>query len=183
MDFSSIPDLLICKFCSKPFVEPVKTKDEDARYFCRICISHFLLKRQTSETTRANLLPEDQPSKLQSLIPVTEPLVLLMLDSLLVRCTKCGEINIKRGQLGEHENQSCTQASVLCGASVYKCPWQGPREEFSEHREKCKFEKIRPALEHIFYEQDEIRDRLGNLENEINDLISVKMSNGFDVKL
>jgi len=179
MDEASIHPLLICKFCTKPFVEPVATTNGDR--FCRSCITNVLLHSSSSENSRANIISnEQQSSKLQSLIPVTEPIVLAMLDSLLVRCTKCGEIDIKRGVLGEHENQVCTQALVLCGASDYKCTWLGTRIELNEHSAQCKFQKIRPALEHIFHEHDQLKERIQNLETQIDEIMNTRMINKID---
>jgi hypothetical protein len=181
MDESAIHPLLICKLCSRPFVEPVSTQTGER--FCRSCITHILLKNSSSEIGRTNLNSEQQLSKMQNVTPVTEPLVLQMLDQIPVRCTKCGEINIQRGQLGEHENQSCRQASVLCRASLCKCPWVGPREELEKHCEECKFEQIRPALEHIFNENAELKDRIQYLETQLDELKNTKMFEKLDINL
>ncbi len=173
MDEESIHPLLICRFCSKPFVDPVSTQNGDC--FCRSCIPYFLLQNSSHENSRTDINSEQQLSKMQTLTPVTEKLILEMLDTLLVQCVKCGEINIKRGQLREHENQTCTQAPVLCRASEIKCSWMGTREKLNDHLEQCKFEQIRPALESIFDEHSELQDRIQHLQTQIDELMNVKM--------
>jgi predicted RNase H-like nuclease (RuvC/YqgF family) len=84
------------------------------------------------------------------------------------------KVDIKRGVLGEHENQACTQALVLCGASDYKCTWVGTRKQLDEHSAQCKFQQIRPALlnETFQYQKqfDEYKFYFNKQQNEINEL-------------
>lgn len=164
MDESSINPLLKCKLCKKPFVDPVSTQNGDC--FCRPCISQILLRDQTDELS---LNDDHYTSKLKNLTPVTEPIVLDMLASLLVRCPDCEETNILRGQLDKHKNEACTQATVLCTAADIKCPWIGARQELGEHLDQCKYEPLRSALEEMFNELAELKTRILNLETQLNE--------------
>lgn len=168
MDEKNIHQALKCKLCGKPFVNPVTTTNNDT--FCRECITTVLSRRS-----------DQGLAELKGLKPVTERLVLDMLDSLLVRCTKCGEINILRGQLEEHENKACMQATVLCRAADLKCPWVGPREELDDHAQMCKFEPLRSALGSIFADHDQVKSRFEKLQQEYTELASSRMINQLDL--
>ncbi|CAF2996991.1 unnamed protein product [Rotaria sp. Silwood2] len=170
MDESSIHQLLKCKLCSKPFVDPVSTQNGER--FCRSCISQIIRRDNPDESSRTNTDNENQLSKIQSLTPVTEGLVLEMLDSLLVRCGKCGISNIPRGRFNEHKNKECLKASTLCEAADIKCPWIGTREDLDQHLKECKFEPLRPALEEIFNEHDQLKNLIKILETQINELMN-----------
>ncbi|CAF0988899.1 unnamed protein product [Rotaria sordida] len=165
MDESSIHHLLKCKLCSKPFVDPVSTQNGER--FCRSCISHILNRDHYADN-------EYQLSKMQTLTPVTETLVLEMLDSLLVQCKECEKINIPRGQLDEHKNKECLKATVLCQAADIKCSWVGTRESLKEHLNECKFEPLRSALEEIFNEHDQLKNRINIFEIQTNELMNKK---------
>ncbi|CAF3424979.1 unnamed protein product [Rotaria sp. Silwood1] len=172
MDEPSIHALLKCKLCSKPFVEPVSTQNGER--FCRSCISQILRRDQSHDNGTTNITNEYQSSTKQNLIPVTEKLVLEMLDSLLVRCGKCGKTNLLRGQFDEHKNNECPKVTALCQAADIKCPWVGIRENLEEHLNECKFEPLRPALEEIFNEHNELKNRIKTLETQINELRNKK---------
>lgn len=168
IDEKNVPSVLKCKLCTKPFVDPVTTSNNDT--FCRGCITNILSRRSNGGL-----------AEIESLRPVTEPLVFAMLDALLVRCTKCGEPNITRGKLEEHENTACMQATVSCHAADLKCPWVGPRDEIDDHLEHCKFEPLRSALGSMFADHDQVKSRLENLEREIEDLVSSRMVNQLEI--
>jgi hypothetical protein len=109
MDDKSINPLLLCCTCEKPFVDPVTA--EDNRRGCRACLSNYS----------------------STLTPIKEWIVLEMLNGLLVRCSQCGEVNIRRGDLKQHEEKDCKRAVVSCIAADIKCPWKGAREQRDEH--------------------------------------------------
>ncbi len=178
MDESSIHPLLKCNLCRKPFVDPVSTQTGDR--FCRACIVGVLSRRSIIGSISTKDNHSDQQIPIPNLTPVTERLVLEMLNNLLVRCTKCGQTDIKRGELEEHVNKFCTQATVLCDAHHLKCSWMGARDELDEHMDECKFEPLRPALEFIFIENAELKKRLDDLEAEINQLLTIKNMNNIN---
>lgn len=168
MDERNIYSALKCKLCTRPFVDPVSTQNKDT--CCRACILSVINGGRTKDS-----------AKVAELIPVTEKLVFDMLDSLLVRCTKCGEINIMRGQLEEHENRACMQATVLCTAADLKCPWVGARDELDDHIEQCKFEPLRSALGSVFVDHDQFKSRLENIEREYNELAATRQMGMIDL--
>ena len=167
MNEKEIHPVLKCKLCTRPFVDPVTTQNKDT--CCRACILSIVNRGRTQDSSRV-----------AELIPVTEKLVLDMLNTLLVRCTKCGEIDIKRGQLDEHEDRACMQATVLCTAADLKCPWVGPRDELDDHLEICKFEPLRSALGSVFIEHDQFKSRLETIEREYNELATTRMMQTVD---
>ncbi len=146
MDEKTISPLLLCCICWKPFVDPVTA--EDNRRGCRACLS------QNSST----------------LISIQEWIVLEMLNGLLVKCLKCGEINIRRGALKEHEQKACKQAVVPCRAADIKCPWKKAREQLDKHMETCVFEPLRPALSAIITENHQFQERITKLETLVKEL-------------
>lgn len=153
MDESKVHDLLKCKICKKPFIDPVTTSDN--RRFCRACFVH------DNNSTRPTVDISD------SLAPVTETLVLEMLNAILVRCIRCGMKDIERGKFIEHISTICPKAQVQCTAADVKCPWVGAREELDDHYEHCRFESLRPVLAEIMYEQSTLRRRIEALEVQL----------------
>jgi DNA repair exonuclease SbcCD ATPase subunit len=120
-----INPLLKCPICSKPFVDPVITPNGNGTRTCRLCNDH------------------------QNCVPVTEKLLLDLLDDLQVECTKCKERNIRRGDLEHHKNTTCTQRLVLCKAADLKCSWTGSHEQLDDHLESCSFHLLRPIFTEI----------------------------------
>ncbi|CAF4010818.1 unnamed protein product [Rotaria sordida] len=139
-----INPLLICSICQNPFVDPVTS--EDHRRGCRDCFTEYLLSQSVAVT------------------PIQEWIVLEMLNSLLVECTKCNENKIRRGDLKRHEEKSCRRAFVLCKAADIKCPWQGVREELDTHVKQCVFEPLRPVLAEIIMENKQLKEKIDRLE-------------------
>jgi hypothetical protein len=173
MDESTIHPLLKCKLCMKPFNDPVTNKNGDR--FCRACATQFLVQRSVVKIetiAHASDNNNQQLAALQTLTPVTERLVLDMLDSLLVRCKLCDETNIYRGQLEEHEKNACAQGSVLCTAADISCSWVGIREALNKHTATCRYEPLRPAFAEIFNEHAELRARIKKIETQFNELIN-----------
>jgi hypothetical protein len=146
MDERPINSLLLCCVCEKPFVDPVTA--QDSRRGCRSCLE------KTGGT----------------LTPILEWIVLEMLSGLPVRCTQCDELNIKRGNLKQHEQTECRLAVVPCEAADIKCTWQGAREKRDKHSLECVFEPLRPALQEIITENKQLRERIEKLELSVNQL-------------
>jgi hypothetical protein len=132
--------------CEKPFVDPVTA--QDSRRGCRSCLE------KTGGT----------------LTPIQEWIVLEMLNGLLVRCTQCEELNIKRGDLKQHEQTACRLAVVPCIAADIKCTWQGAREQRTKHLSECVFEPLRPALQEIITGNKQLQERIQKLELSVNQL-------------
>ncbi|CAF3403631.1 unnamed protein product [Rotaria socialis] len=168
MDESSSHPSLKCKFCIKPLIDPVKTPTGDQ--FCRKCISRIIRREASNGSDNLNTGGNSPLSNTQKLTPVTEPIVLSMLDALLVRCTACEEINIARGKFNEHKLKHCLKASTLCQAADLKCPWMGTRENLEIHLQECKLEPLRPILEEIFHEHDQVKLRIKNLSEQVKQL-------------
>lgn len=146
MDEASISALLICSVCEKPFIDPVTAGDK--RRGCRTCFT-------------ANEGP---------FADISEWIVMEMLNSLLVQCIQCGEINIRRDALEKHDQTACRRALVRCDACDIKCTWKGTREQREQHLAECIFEPLRPALSNIIIENKELRERIEQLERTIGGL-------------
>ncbi|CAF3338678.1 unnamed protein product [Rotaria socialis] len=137
MNEASIDALLKCRLCSKPFFDPIITRDGDR--FCRKCITQKESANRPTGCIR-------QSSFIENLVPMTEKLLLDMLDSLTVKCTQCQKINTRVVHLQQHLQHECPKRIVLCIASDLKCPWMGPYDEFDSHIQKCTFHLLRPIL-------------------------------------
>jgi hypothetical protein len=111
VDEASIPATLKCGICSKPLVNPVR-ETSIINACCRSCIS----------TEHFN--------------EIDEPLVHDLLADIAVQCKLCEEMNIKRGNFGEHD-KICLKKPVLCTASDFGCDWKGPRQRFGCHLSFC----------------------------------------------
>jgi len=158
MNEDSIERLLKCNICLKPFVEPVITRDGER--YCRLCVI------KSSGFNR-------QTSYMENLIPIEEKILLDMLDNILVKCSDCQEINIRRIDFHEHRLIKCSKRIVLCLANDLKCPWTGSYDEYNEHVNKCTFELLRPILNETFQYQkqfDEYKFYFNKQQNEINEL-------------
>ena len=146
MDEATISTLLICSVCEKPFIDPVTAGDQQRG--CRSCFT-------------ANEGP---------FTDITEWIVMEMLNSLLVQCVQCGEINIRRDALEKHDQTACRRAMVRCEASDIKCAWKGTREQRDRHEVECIFKPLRPALSDIITENKELRERIEQLERTVEGL-------------
>ena len=152
--------LLKCSICSKPAFEPVTTSDHNIA--CRACV--------TSDCAR----------------PVTEKIILEMLDDIRVECLKCHEKNIRRGNYNQHKNHQCVQRIVVCKAVDLKCPWTGKYIELDQHVRTCSFEMLRPVFTEIFSSlnkrtndqqqpPDEYRKECEELRKEVEHLRTQRM--------
>jgi DNA repair exonuclease SbcCD ATPase subunit len=137
MNEDSINALLKCQLCSKPFVDPVITTNGDRS--CRSCT-----------------LSDNDHS---SFVPVSEKLLLDLLDNLRVECIKCEEINIRRGDLEQHNKTTCPQRIVLCEAADLKCLWTGSYEELNPHLQSCTFELLRPIFTEILADIKQFKEQ------------------------
>ena len=112
---NEISQYLKCLFCSKPYVDPVRTDDNIQG--CRRCI--------LSQTNS------------RSFVEVHDEYLLERLNNLPVRCLKCHEDNLRRIQFGEHRLNQCPKRIVLCSAGNCECSWTGSLEDRADHVRSC----------------------------------------------
>ena len=123
-DEVSIPTLLNCPICSKPYIDPVINTDNTTRT-CRLCATST------------------------DIIPVRERVLHELLDNLLVSCNHCHVTNLRRGNYLEHKQNHCSQRIVPCDAADLRCLWTGPNVQLHEHLQTCPVEKLRPTFTEI----------------------------------
>lgn len=121
----SIEQMLICKICNKPLIEPVTTSC--LHIFCRQCIENSF----DTNTSRCSSCNESLSKT--DLIRLTDQSLLETLDRIPVKCKLCDETNIKRVDVDDHIMNMCAKAIVACGIHENSCPWIGLREEFQIH--------------------------------------------------
>lgn len=161
MDKASIDKDLNCEYCTNPLVEPVSTPCKHT--FCRVCIENKIKK-----TGGACAKPKckNKSIALEDLTPVTERIVLNMLDRLLVKCTSCGMSNIQRGAFDKHATKICPKATVTCAAVDIKCPWSGPSDQLKQHMITCAYEQIRPVLAEIIQDNKQLKEKLQQMSEQ-----------------
>jgi hypothetical protein len=161
MDKASIDKDLNCEYCNNPLVEPVSTPCKHT--FCRVCIENKIKK-----TGGACAKPKckNKSIALEDLTPVTERIVLNMLDRLLVKCTACGMTNIQRGTFDKHATKACPKATVLCTAADIKCPWAGSSDQLKQHIISCAYEQIRPILTEIIQDNRQLKEKIQQMSEQ-----------------
>jgi hypothetical protein len=161
MDKTSIDKDLNCEYCINPLVEPVSTPCKHT--FCRVCIENKIKK-----TGGACAKPKckNKSIALEDLTPVTERIVLNMLDRLLVKCTSCGQSNIQRGAFEKHATKICPKATVSCTAVDIKCPWTGPSDQLKQHMILCAYEQIRPVLAEIIQDNRQLKEKIQQMSEQ-----------------
>jgi hypothetical protein len=161
MDKASIDKDLNCEYCTNPLVEPVSTPCKHT--FCRVCIENKIKK-----TGGACAKPKckNKSIALEDLTPVTERIVLNMLDRLLVKCTNCGTSNIQRGAFEKHATKICPKATVACTAVDMKCPWTGSSDQLKQHMISCVYEQIRPILAEIIQDNRQLKEKLQQMSEQ-----------------
>lgn len=161
MDKASIDKDLNCEYCNNPLIDPVSTPCKHT--FCRICIENKIKKTGGAcakhKCKNKSLTNED-------LTPVTERIVLNMLDRLLVKCTNCGSANIQRGAFEKHATKLCPKATVSCSSSDLKCPWTGPSDQLKAHSMTCAYEQIRPILVDIIQDNRQMKEQIQQMSEQ-----------------
>ncbi len=155
MDKASIDKDLNCEYCNNPLVDPMSTPCKHT--FCRTCIETKIKK---SGGACAKPKCKNKSIALEDLTPVTERIVLNMLDRLLVKCTSCGTINIQRGAYEKHVVKLCPKATVGCSAADLKCSWIGSSDQLKQHIMVCPYEQIRPILIEIVQENRQLKEQI-----------------------
>lgn len=161
----SIDSLLKCRLCSKPFIDPVRTRD--GQLCCRLCITQQVTIVNTSEENY-------QPSFLDNLVSIEERIIHEMLDNLLVQCPDCQELNIRRKDLKIHLLTQCPKRIILCKASDLKCPWSGCYDQSAEHILTCTFELLRPILSERCQHGAEFEQYQRSIEEQRNEIAQLK---------
>ena len=110
---------------------------------------------------------------------VTTPIVINQLNELLVRCNRCQETNIQRGNFNDHEKR-CTKKIIPCLAADIHCEWTGTSDQLDEHLIQCSFEKFRPVIRDLQGQIDsslllrnELEQKLEQQSNDIHFLLTV----------
>lgn len=154
MDEQSINKSLVCVICYNPFVNPVSTPCVPRRHrFCLHCIEKWLQSASSCPLCHKEL-------SVQDLVPVTDELLIDMLNELRVRCNECGKTEIERGNFEDHIRKVCPTANVFCPSRDIKCPWVGTRDLLDNHLTTCAFKQCRPAIEPIIRENQELKEQV-----------------------
>jgi hypothetical protein len=124
----------------QPFQVPVSAGC--GHTFCQACVSDWTARQPTCPTCRTRTPAEE-------FRPISTRIVINQLERLLVRCKRCNQADIQRGNISEHEQQ-CPNQAVSCPAFDIKCTWKGTRYALTEHIQECPFRKIRPAIDDIY---------------------------------
>lgn len=103
---------------------------------------------------------------IEDLTPVTERIVLNMLDRLLIKCNNCGTMNIQRGAFEKHLAKSCPKALVTCPAADLKCSWTGSTDQLKQHLIVCAYEQIRPILLEMMQENRELKEQIQQISEQ-----------------
>lgn len=155
---------LICLVCQKPLENPKSLPCNHV--FCASCVTH------DSSTNNFTCALCKIPLPKTALEDVNRPL-LNMLQRLRIRCTRCGEIGLERGNFDEHMIAACSKINVACSSVDIDCPWTGPREELNNHLITCAYTMIRPKMtEHMAVNQ-QLRDKLNEQNVQIKQLQDV----------
>jgi hypothetical protein len=161
MDKASIDKDLNCEYCTNPLMEPVSTPCKHT--FCRVCIENRIKKTGgvcgKSKCKNKSLALED-------LTPVTERIVLNMLDRLLVKCNNCGMSNIQRGAYERHLAKICPRAIVSCTAVDMRCSWTGSSDQLKQHVIICVYEQLRPILTDIIQDNRQLKERIQHMSEQ-----------------
>lgn len=136
----NIDNELKCPLCMQPFQVPVSA--ECGHTFCQVCINQWASRQSTCPNCRLD-------TSKGAFRPLSTRIVLNQLERLLMRCNRCNQSNIQRGNINEHE-QRCPNQTVSCPAFDIKCTWKGTRNSLTEHIQACPFQKIRPAIDDIY---------------------------------
>ncbi|CAM4791319.1 unnamed protein product [Rotaria magnacalcarata] len=141
MKDDSIDPELKCPLCTLPFQSPVASAT-CGHTFCQVCISQWMTRQATCPICRTM-------TSAKEFRPISTRIVLNQLERLLVRCKRCNQANIQRGDIHEHEKR-CPNQTVSCPAFDIKCKWKGARSALTQHIQECPFQKIRPAIDDIY---------------------------------
>ncbi len=160
----SISDRLKCMICSNPFIDPVKTKCKPKEHtFCHHCIKEWLQRGSSCPSCRQNI-------KIQDLTPITEDILLDMLNELPVHCSVCKKPGLERGNFDEHVSEQCTKQNILCTSADIKCSWTGSRQQLEEHLKTCPYTALRPMIIQIMADNKQLKEQVNQQQTLIDKL-------------
>jgi hypothetical protein len=91
MNEEAINNRLKCTVCGRPFIEPVLTKCRRKKHtFCRRCIEERIRCEHSCPTCRQELDTQD-------FTPITDGVLVDMLDEILAKCISCKMTGLERG--------------------------------------------------------------------------------------
>lgn len=163
IDEKSIDANLLCHICTKPFKDPVCTPCDHS--FGRACIKKWFDTNKNGSCPMCKM----EPIKEENLTRISGPLRNIM-DNIPVRCLLCEKMDLIRGNFKDHLEKTCPKAQVTCKAADIKCPWEGTREDLSEHMNACVFEPLRPVLTVLIAENQKLKSQVQNHAAEIKKL-------------
>ena len=154
MDERNIDSALICSICTDPLHDPRITSCRHA--FCYNCITTWT---QTSNTTCPQCR---RPVSPLSQAPVT---LSRRLDSLKVKCTRCGQTDLNWRDFLHHIQNVCLATTVVCSASDL-CGWGGQRDQLNDHLAHCGFHQIKPTVDRLTRENEQLRVQVRQTREE-----------------
>lgn len=173
VDESSIDENYKCNICNEPFFVPVTTSCDHT--YCHNCLDLWLNEGHAScPTCRHQLSTHD-------IKPVTTRLVLNILDRIQVKCSRCQQTGIQRGNFSDHMSKICPKALVNCPASDVQCPWSGVRDQLSTHLSACNYEPLRPMLKNLIETNEKLEKQVQSLTNQVEMMIAGGLSHYFDL--
>lgn len=149
-----INDLLVCDICQYPFNDPRSTPCEHT--FCDQCIKRWLARTSSCPTCRNSLSVNE--------LKLTDRIVIRMIDQLKVKCGKCGQTDIERGNFNDHVEKTCMNSTVSCPSAVINCQRKGSRDLLNDHIAVCTFESLRPMISNIIDENRQLKQKVQQLE-------------------
>ena len=178
---SSIDPELICTICKSPYQDPRCTPCDHT--FCADCIATWTRLNPRSCPTCRRPVPNND------LAPASR-IVRNMLDRLLVKCTRCGDMTIRHEQFADHFWKTCPKITVCCVAAEMRCSWTGPIDQLESHLSSCAFHQLQDFLKELTSENLQLKTqlaeqniRLDYLENEVKQLKSKDLEHYIDRKL
>jgi len=188
-DLSSVPDDLLCGVCFRPFVDAVEHQligsGGCSQLYCKKCVqSQKLCPHCRNEVNW-------QPVAVG---PSTQRLLFKPLNELKVMCPVCSQ-KCPRFDLQNHIPQCavdcplgcgekippksqaihedvCSKKIISCPAVEVMCPYKGPREQVSEHAEKCSYAQLYPLLITLVNDLRDSKRMIGELQSRIDRVYS-----------
>jgi hypothetical protein len=160
----SISKILQCTICKSPLIDPVKTKCKPREHtFCQHCINDWLPHNSSGPSCRQNI-------NIQDLTPITDVILLDMLNELPVRCLVCKKTGIERGNFDVHISKQCGKQNVVCYSADIKCPWTGSHKQLEEHLTTCPYTALRPMLTQIMSDERQLKEQVKEQQSLIDRL-------------
>ena len=166
MDENSIDAELKCALCMSPFQSP--SSGTCGHTFCQACIHPWINRQSTCPTCRTRASTEDFKS-------ISARIIMNQLDRLLIRCKRCDQANMPRGDVHEHEKR-CPNQTVSCPAFDIKCMWKGTRSALEAHKKECNLERIRPAIDGLYEHMKDIYEPLVDELNSVRQHLETQLA-------